>query len=160
MVSINNIKFPWDNQNHVVRYCASRLSIPRDAISVDAIYVENRNTNDNANMEYGYTYIIHKANNIHPIRKFELEINHYKYMNKDFLSSYLKFTNHYNDEIFPPEQILLSEPNHITYDMFGIDFTASDDKSTSELHISTNIDSNYGDSDSGWHVVGKKGHSS
>lgn len=163
MVSVNSIKFPWDNENHVVRYCASRLSIPDNVISADAIYVGNKSTNDNANIEYGYTYTIHKTNNIHPIKKFELEINHYKYMDKDFLSSYLEFTGHYNDEIFPPEQIVPDEPDDVVYDFFGIDFSPSDissddDKHTLKDKIDTDdcaaADSNCDDSE--WHIVGKK----
>lgn len=91
----------------MLRYCASELSIPTQAVNIERLNKPNTFQDENkfTNMAYGYSYWIEKKyNTLKKMRKFEKTVN--LFFNKetvtlpDHFFSYNDFIEFYNDEKF------------------------------------------------------------
>lgn len=111
--------FPHSTAGVVIRFCASRLSIPHKAFEVCAIKHSVDGTdygkfNKRTGLNYGFWYCV---SNIHEpykkYRKIELDILHiielplseYININENHLYSYDAFVAYYDDEIFPSPRL-------------------------------------------------------
>jgi hypothetical protein len=114
-----------DDRNVVLRFCASRLSIPKEAFSVAPLFGFFSNFNKDTGLECGFSYkILKEHDKCFEMRKIEYDIIMERHGHQadpncsDHLVSYKNFIQYYNDEAFPlPKEV--NNMNNREYDLFS-----------------------------------------
>jgi len=107
---VNIINMRNKEEKYVLRFCASILSVPKNAKNVQTIFgympTGNQMTyNKLTGLPFGFSYEIEAGNDTYKYRKIEIDIINNKreplFTDNNYYSSYDEFVKYYDDEVFP-----------------------------------------------------------